>query len=93
MPCTIVLKVGTSSIINEISHDVRSSLINGVASTVADLRQAGFKVIIVSSGAVGFGLRRMNFESRPPSLSGKQVSCQTQALSLSKFKLQIPMCQ
>lgn len=74
MPCTIVLKVGTSSIIDEKTHDIRYSLVDGIATTVTELRRVGFKVVIVSSGAVGFGLRQMNFETRPPSLSGKQVS-------------------
>lgn len=74
MPCTIVIKLGTSSIIDETTHDVRLPLMDGVAFTIAALRDAGFRVILVSSGAVGFGLLRMNFPSRPDSLSGKQVS-------------------
>lgn len=74
MPCTIVIKIGTSSIIDETTHNVRYSLLDGIAATVASLRENGFRVILVSSGAVGFGLKRLNVASRPDSLSSKQVS-------------------
>lgn len=73
MPRTVVIKLGTSSIIDEITHDVRCSLVESVASTIAALRDAGYRVVLVSSGAVGFGLLRMGFASRPDNLSGKQA--------------------
>lgn len=38
-----------------------------------DLRRQGHKVVLVSSGAIGVGLKRMDMASRPKSLSGKQV--------------------
>lgn len=74
MSCTIVIKIGTSSIVDENTHEVRYSLLEGIADTVASLRKDGFRVILVSSGAVGFGLMRLNLSSRPDSLSSKQVS-------------------
>lgn len=73
--CAIVIKIGTSSIIHEATNDIRLSLVRRVMSTVAALRDAGFRVVIVSSGAVGFGLLRMHRVSRPERLSDKQV-CQ-----------------
>jgi glutamate 5-kinase len=37
------------------------------------LKRHGHKVVLVSSGAIGVGLKRMNIKSRPKNLSGKQV--------------------
>ena len=74
MPCTIVIKLGTSSIIDEFTNDIRYSLIRDVVTAVISLREAGFRVVLVSSGAVGFGLLRMGLVSRPDSLSKKQAS-------------------
>ncbi|XPS78639.1 Glutamate 5-kinase [Ascochyta lentis] len=73
LPCTVVIKIGTSSIIHEATNDVRISLVRNVVSTVAALRGAGYRVVLVSSGAVGFGLLRMHCRSRPRRLSGKQA--------------------
>jgi glutamate 5-kinase len=41
--------------------------------TAVKLRKDGHKVIIVSSGAIGVGLRRMDVEKRPKHLSKLQV--------------------
>lgn len=38
------------------------------------LREQGHKVVLVSSGAIGVGLKRMNMPHRPKSLAGKQAS-------------------
>lgn len=38
------------------------------------LREQGHKVVLVSSGAIGVGLKRMEMPCRPKSLAGKQVS-------------------
>jgi glutamate 5-kinase len=74
MPCTIVIKLSTSSIIDKFTNDIRYSLIRDVVTTVIFLREAGFRVVLVSSGAVGFGLLKMGLVSRPDNLSRKQVS-------------------
>lgn len=44
-----------------------------MVETVVDLKQRGHRVVLVSSGAIGVGLRTMNLESRPKSLAGKQA--------------------
>ncbi|KAF9533670.1 Aspartate/glutamate/uridylate kinase [Crepidotus variabilis] len=70
---TIVIKLGTSSIVHETTHQPLLSLLSAVVETVVDLKQQGHKVVLVSSGAIGVGLRTMNMESRPKSLAGKQA--------------------
>ncbi|KAJ7594922.1 glutamate 5-kinase [Mycena floridula] len=72
-PCTIVIKLGTSSIVHEETHQPLLSTLSSVVETVIDLRRQGHKVVLVSSGAIGVGLKRMNISSRPKSLSGKQA--------------------
>ncbi|KAJ4475598.1 glutamate 5-kinase [Lentinula aciculospora] len=72
-PCTIVIKLGTSSIVHEETHQPLLSTLSSVVETVVHLRKQGHKVVLVSSGAIGVGLRRMNVASRPKSLSGTQA--------------------
>ncbi|KAJ7647768.1 glutamate 5-kinase [Roridomyces roridus] len=72
-PCTIVIKLGTSSIVHEKTHQPLLSTLSSVVETVVHLRQQGHKVVLVSSGAIGVGLKRMDMPSRPKSLSGKQA--------------------
>jgi hypothetical protein len=66
--------IGTSSIVHEVTHQPLLSTLSGVVETVVNLRKLGHKVILVTSGAIGVGLRRMDMPAKPKSLSGKQVS-------------------
>lgn len=68
-----VYLTGTSSIVHEETHQPLLSTLSSVVETVVNLRKQGHKVVLVSSGAIGVGLRRMNIPSKPKSLSGKQV--------------------
>ncbi|KAF4604309.1 hypothetical protein EYR40_001490 [Pleurotus pulmonarius] len=73
VPCTIVIKLGTSSIVHETTHQPLLSTLSAVVETVVSLRKQGHKVVLVSSGAIGVGLKRMDIANRPKSLSGKQA--------------------
>ncbi|KAF9654048.1 glutamate 5-kinase [Thelephora ganbajun] len=70
---TIVIKLGTSSIVHETTHQPLLSTLSRVVETVVRLKSQGHKVVLVSSGAIGVGLKRMEIPSRPKSLSGKQA--------------------
>ncbi|PPQ81997.1 hypothetical protein CVT26_004371 [Gymnopilus dilepis] len=72
-PTTIVIKLGTSSIVHETTHQPLLSTLSAVVETVVELKRYGHKVVLVSSGAIGVGLRRMDMERRPESVSGKQA--------------------
>ncbi|KAF8856633.1 glutamate 5-kinase [Acephala macrosclerotiorum] len=65
---TIVIKLGTSSIVNEKTHEPLISILSLICETAVKLHKDGHKVIIVSSGAIGVGLRRMDIEKRPKHL-------------------------
>ncbi|TDL20224.1 glutamate 5-kinase [Rickenella mellea] len=72
-PCTIVIKLGTSSIVHETTHQPLLSILSSIVETAIQLRSHGHKVVIVSSGAIGVGLKRMDIASRPKSLAGTQA--------------------
>jgi hypothetical protein len=73
--CIDASSTGTSSIVHEKTHQPLLSTLASVVETVVRLRSQGHKVILVSSGAIGVGLKRMDMHSKPKSLSGKQVRC------------------
>ncbi len=73
MKHTIVLKIGTSSICDEKTHFPKLSSLSLLVETIVNLIHQGNKVILVTSGAVGVGLRRLNLNKKPKHLSQIQV--------------------
>lgn len=58
---------------HETTHQPLLSLLSSVVETVLRLRSKGHRVVLVSSGAIGVGLKRMDMPERPKHLSGKQA--------------------
>lgn len=48
-------------------------ILASIVQTAVNLHKDGHKVILVSSGAIGVGLRRMDLEKRPKHLPRIQV--------------------
>ncbi|EGO57801.1 glutamate 5-kinase [Neurospora tetrasperma FGSC 2508] len=69
----VVIKLGTSSIVDEKTHEPLLSNLTLIVETAVKLRKDGHKVIIVSSGAIGVGLQRMDVERRPKHISKLQA--------------------
>lgn len=69
----VVIKLGTSSIVDEKTHEPLLSNLTLIVETAVKLRKDGHKVIIVSSGAIGVGLQRMDVEKRPKHISKLQA--------------------
>ncbi|KAL1967776.1 hypothetical protein VTN77DRAFT_2465 [Rasamsonia byssochlamydoides] len=96
---TIVIKLGTSSIVDEITHEPLLSTLTLIVETAAKLRRDGHRVILVSSGAIGVGLRRMDVDERPKHLPRIQAlaavgQCRLMSLWDSLFAhLRIPVAQ
>ncbi|KAF2725729.1 glutamate 5-kinase [Polychaeton citri CBS 116435] len=65
---TIVIKLGTSSIVDEKDHKPLLSTIATIVETAVKLREDGHNVVICSSGAIGIALRQMNLKRRPKHL-------------------------
>ncbi|WP_419884021.1 glutamate 5-kinase [Peribacillus sp. B-H-3] len=69
----IVVKIGSSSITDkygEIDEEKFSDHIQAVAA----LRGAGHEVVLVSSGAVATGFKKLGYSSRPVTVKGKQAA-------------------
>tara|TARA_B100001179_G_C18536004_1_gene379353 strand:- start:123 stop:929 length:807 start_codon:yes stop_codon:yes gene_type:complete len=69
----IVIKIGSSLMIEPEERVVRSGWLAGLAQDIAALRGNGAQIIIVSSGAVALGWRRLGIE-RSPQLDHRQAS-------------------
>ncbi|KAK5627803.1 hypothetical protein RRF57_003518 [Xylaria bambusicola] len=98
-PLTVVIKLGTSSIVDEKTHEPILSILSLIVEAAVRLRKDGHKVVIVSSGAIGVGLRRMDVDKRPKHLSKLQAlaaigQCRLLSLWDSLFAhLQQPIAQ
>ncbi|GKZ22819.1 hypothetical protein AbraCBS73388_008995 [Aspergillus brasiliensis] len=96
---TIVIKLGTSSIVDENTHEPILSILTLIVETAAKLHRDGHNVVLVSSGAVGVGLRRMDIEERPKHLPRIQAlaavgQCRLMSLWDGLFShLRLPVAQ
>ncbi|PKI83956.1 glutamate 5-kinase [Malassezia vespertilionis] len=70
---TVVVKLGTSSILSEDTLQPKLKTMSSIVETVRDLRNHGHKVILVCSGAIGVGRLRMNINEQPKSLGERQA--------------------
>jgi glutamate 5-kinase len=68
----IVIKLGTNVIIRDDGAPA-VGLIHGLVESAINLRREGREVILVSSGAIGLGVRRLCMSSSPMELAMKQA--------------------
>lgn len=68
----IVLKVGTSSLTKK-SGETDNSKIENIIRQICALKNDGHNVILVSSGAIAAGYKRLGFAKRPSSIADKQA--------------------
>ena len=69
---TLVVKLGTQ-LLTDPAGQLDASFIELIAGQVASLRQRGLHVTVVSSGAIGAGLRELQLASRPTDLGKLQA--------------------
>jgi len=69
----VVLKLGSSSIVDERTGFLALSRLSLLVERIASLKRTGHRVILVTSGAVGVGMRRLGMPSKPKVMSQKQV--------------------
>lgn len=62
---------------DENTHEPILSILTLIVETAAKLHRDGHNVVLVSSGAVGVGLRRMDIDERPKHLPRIQVITHT----------------
>ena len=70
---TIVFKVGTSSLTQE-NGSLDRIKIARITNQLAQLHQKGHQIVLVTSGSIAAGFRRLGFEKRPTKIAEKQAS-------------------
>ncbi|EAZ92338.1 glutamate 5-kinase [Crocosphaera chwakensis] len=70
---TIVVKIGTSSLAQPETGKLALSTIAALVESLTELRQLGYFVVLVSSGAVGVGCSRLKLTERPKKIATKQA--------------------
>ena len=68
-----VIKVG-SSLLTDDGQGLDGELIRKLAAQMADLRQTGREIVLVSSGAVAAGMARLGWSARPAALHELQAA-------------------
>jgi hypothetical protein len=72
-PRTIVVKVGTSSILRGDTGTLALSTLASLVETLSTMVKNGDRVVLVSSGAVGVGCQRMRVKERPKGIAELQA--------------------
>ncbi|KEZ53632.1 glutamate 5-kinase [Metabacillus indicus] len=85
----IVVKIGSSSLTNRKGEIDQEKFTDHIAA-LARLRQAGHEVLLVSSGAVAAGFRKLGYPARPLTLKGRQAAAAVgQSLLIQAYMAQL----
>lgn len=69
----IVVKIGSSSLTN-VKGEIDQEKFSDHIGAIAKLKNLGHEVLLVSSGAVAAGFRKLGYSSRPVTIKGKQAA-------------------
>ena len=69
----IVIKVGTSTITNE-DGSINFRVIDRLCRVLAEIESMGYKVVLVSSGAIGVGVNKLRLKEKPVETRIKQAA-------------------
>jgi glutamate 5-kinase len=70
---TIVVKLGTSSLVDEVTREPRIANMALIVETLVKLRRKGHRIVLVSLGAIAFGMKRMALSAKPARLAAVQA--------------------
>ena len=69
----IVIKLGTSTLSHATGRlNIRG--VEGLVKVLSDLKNAGHQIVLVSSGAIGMGVGKLNLPGRPADMPTKQAA-------------------
>lgn len=71
-PEKIVIKVGTS--ILSLTSGMNKDIVQKISKIIAKLKDIGHDVVLVSSGAIALGVKKLNLSKRPNTVLGKQAT-------------------
>ena len=69
----IAVKIGTSTIAHPTGR-LNIKHVEDLCKTISDLANAGNEVVLISSGAIGMGVGKLNLKSRPTDIPTKQAA-------------------
>ncbi len=69
----IVIKVGTSTLAHATGR-LNIRRVEGLVKVLSDLKNAGNELVLVSSGAIGMGVGKLNLPGRPADMPTKQAA-------------------
>ncbi len=67
----IVIKAGSGILTGK--DGLNRNTINNITNDICELRSKGFEIILVSSGAIAAGVRKIGYSKRPEAISEKQA--------------------
>lgn len=68
----IVIKIGTSSLVYS-NGKTNLKRIQTLARVISDLTNTGKEIVLVSSGAIGMGVTKLNLDGKPATVAGRQA--------------------
>ena len=68
----VVIKIGTSSLVYP-NGNINFSSIDELAFVLSDLKNQNKEIILVSSGAIGVGMNKLNIPQRPVEIPQQQA--------------------
>ena len=69
----IVVKVGTSTLAHSTGH-MNIRRIEQLCKVMSDLKNAGYEMVLVSSGAIGMGMGKLSLKERPRDMATAQAA-------------------
>ena len=80
----VVVKVGTSTLAHP-TGCLNIRLVETLCKTLADLKNAGHQIVLVSSGAIGMGVGKLQLGQRPTDMATKQAAAAVGQCELMYF--------
>ncbi|HSG32243.1 MAG TPA: glutamate 5-kinase [Thermodesulfobacteriota bacterium] len=68
----VVIKIGSSVLTRE-NGELNENIFDLLASQISHIKSAGLEVIVVSSGAIAAGMKKLNIEQKPEDIVMKQA--------------------
>jgi glutamate 5-kinase len=69
----IVLKIGSSVLVGHDVDELNDEVFIDIARDVSEIKRSGKDIVIVTSGAIAVGLKKMGLKRRPKSIPEKQA--------------------
>lgn len=81
----IVVKVGSSLLIDAVAGEVKAAWLTALAADIAKLHQAGKDVLVVSSGSIALGRSRLKLPSGTLKLEESQAAAAVGQIALARI--------